>query len=144
MKMCSVFLRRGVVYVHANSQTSGPWIAGPPFITFDWSTHDIGRRILDAVSAALEGSLEGLACPTQWDQSLPLFRLANVKSWREFTRGDCKLVHIQSDGGRIIVVPQRKSEANGAFAPEGQPTEYPLDEITDWKAVLADAFERCT
>lgn len=144
MKMASVYLRKGILYLHANSQTSvGAWISAPPFLSVGWGDPDVSAKVNGAVSRVLEESRQGVPHPTEWDLGGPLYQLAGVRSWGEFATGDCKLVRVEGRVDGIYVVPQTNCGPRGGFEDCAEPILCSEAELSDWKTLLMKAFALC-
>jgi hypothetical protein len=147
MKMASVFLRNNIVYLHAYSQTTqGAWIRWPPFLKVAWNDMDINDKLNELLQNVLEGSQKGVPHPMDWDLDDGFFQLANVKSWRQFAGGDCKLVDIElrTEDIRIISHEKRDKRLQSVnFVPYGDPITCRQTGRLDWKFWLSMAFERC-
>ncbi|HUT13159.1 MAG TPA: hypothetical protein VMY42_21905 [Thermoguttaceae bacterium] len=144
MKMCSVFLRDAFVYVHADSQTvQGAWIASAPFLRVEWIGPDSAASLEKGIATVLEASEQGIPHPSEWTALAPLYRLAGVDSWSEFTAGDCKLVRIEADADAMRLQPQANRNPKGGFVDVGEPLVCMPPKAMPWKTLLEAAFSKC-
>lgn len=87
MQAASVYLRRDIVFVHADSRTStGVWIASRPFLS---AVVSIADDVLgDLVLIALTGSVPFMPPPPDCLRAFaPLLRRAGVDTWEAFADG---------------------------------------------------------
>jgi hypothetical protein len=114
MKRATVYLRSGVIYMHASSKTTaGVWIFAPPCLRVELASTD--RELGQEVARTLEGSQSGIAHPRQWGGLIePLLQLANVKTWNAFARR-ASCVNVDLEASRISVVPMRNLGPDEGF-----------------------------
>ena len=147
MKMASVYLRNNIIYIHAKSYTiEGALIRWPPYFKIEWNDSDINKKLNALIIRVLEGSQKGVPHPTDWDVDDGFLPLANVKTWRQFAAGDCKLVGIELRHNDIDFFSYEKQNigtASISFARYGDPITCKQTEILDWKSLLTMAFDRC-
>lgn len=144
MRSIDVFLRRGAIYLHPYSQTTeGAWIAAPPFIRLEWDDHDLRAKLNEAVPRLLGESRRGVPHPAEWNVAEPLYRLAGVKSWREFVAGGCLSLGIEEREDGVYLVPQENRGAKGGFVDYAEPILCSHIELSDWKGLLTKAFALC-
>lgn len=144
MKMCLVFRRNGFVYLHPNSRTAeGAWIASAPFLCVEWIGPNSPALLEKGIATVLEASEQGVPHPSEWKALTPLYQLAGVGSWREFTAGDCKLVRIEADADEIRLQPQANRNPKGGFVDVGEPLACTTPKTVPWKTLLEEAFSGC-
>jgi hypothetical protein len=149
MKQAYVFLRSNMAYIHAMSQTTqGAWIRWPPFLKIAWNDGDANQKLNEVMSQVLDGSRRGVPHPVDWSvaDADGFYKLAHVKSWRQFVADDCKLVEIEMGNEGIRLLPQEKRDKNRAsvhFVDYGEPIMCTQVAGLDWKSLLSMAFDRC-
>lgn len=146
MKRASMFLRRGTVYLRPMSQTTvGAWITAPPYLSVSLNDSDAGKKLNLAATRVLAESQKGIPHPDDWDQiSLEtLYRLAGVKSWREFMGAGCKLVAVEARDDGVYLTPQENRGPKGGFVDCVEPFLCSEAELSDWKTLLMKAFALC-
>jgi hypothetical protein len=147
MKMASVYLRKNMIYLHAKSYTlQGALIRWPPFFKIAWNDAEVNDRLNELLPKVFEGSQKGVPHPTDWGMDDGFFQLANVKTWRQFAAGDCKLVGIDLHGGDIQIFPYEKQnigKPSVCFSRYGEPITCRQTGRLDWKFWLSIAFDRC-
>lgn len=107
MRMVLVYLRNGNIYVHPLVKgTAGFWMAVPPFARIEISdTEGLTRALIASMNSA-----HITDAPATSDSLLaPLYRLANVDTWKDFASRDCQAVSIEIDDNisRLILQDNR-------------------------------------
>ena len=101
-KMCTVYERRGMLYLQASSQTEeGVWVLDGGVSELPSNAPD--ETLGEAVRSALLQS-KGVPHPTRWDRLMePLLASAGVKSWKTFVNGTrCVSVESEKRGWKLI------------------------------------------
>src|SRR5260221_2028914 len=104
MKSATVYKRSDGWYFHSDSQTTaGVWIATPPFLKR--SATESSMALGEAALVALNASCASVPHPIQWDGIFqPMFDLANVREWGQFT-ADAKCLGLEADGEWLTINP---------------------------------------
>jgi hypothetical protein len=149
MKMASVYLRKSIIYIHAESYTTeGALIRWPPFFKIAWNDLEINNRLNELLPKVFDGSQKGVPHPTDWEDKNNdgFYELANVRTWRQFVTGDCILVGIDLKDDEIKIFPYEKHDMGKPsvnFSRCGYPITCRQTGRLDWKFWLSMAFERC-
>lgn len=117
MKSASVYLRRGVYYIHplAGSGGGDPALFMEPVLKLEESA---GAAALgQSVRQALRSSHHNAPWPTDWTHVTdPLFAAAGVKSLSTFTKGS-RYVRVDITAETVTVLPTTSREHRNAFSP---------------------------
>ncbi|MBR7745284.1 hypothetical protein [Undibacterium baiyunense] len=114
MKLATVFLRKGKIYVQGYAETvTKLWVAnGPVYVANFADSHaEIGAKI----NAALLNSVCNLSHPSQdqWKAiQAPMLEAVGVGTWATLAKGT-KAVGIQEDGYIIALTPSSEYSKNG-------------------------------
>jgi hypothetical protein len=117
MKMATVYLRRGRIFVHASSRTTeGVWISSEPYETLAITCSD--EELGAIAKVALENSRGGVPHPRDWKTLLEKFlQQAGVKSWSTFVKG-ATCADIKDNGEHITVTPMKNLGPKEGFLAE--------------------------
>lgn len=143
MKCATVYRRRNVLFAHASCQTTdGVWILGEPCRRFDTATPaELGMGILEV----LKGSLMGVPHPTHWQGVfLPVLDLADVKSWKAFSRG-AQCVGVKLEDNLLRLTPTEHKGHRYGFVPlEDATVEVAVDDISAVGLAILKTLELCS
>jgi len=141
MKSASVYLRRGVFYVHplAGSQGGDPCLFTGPVLQ---SPEHAGAEALGSlVRQAVEASHHHAPWPTDWKGLTdPLLAAASVKSMATFMKGATH-VRVDVDRGELTVTPTTTKEHRNAFSPlKGREIKRAVGSDAEWGKAVVHGF----
>ncbi len=111
MRRALAYRRKGGYVVCALAATTdGVWIVWEPMLAVSGEA-ELGQAIL----AALAGSRQDVAHPTDWKSALrPLLAVGGVTSWATFARA-ATCIEVEEQDGNITLVPTRNLGVAGGF-----------------------------
>jgi hypothetical protein len=139
MKHAGAYLRKGRIFLQADSRTTEAWlIAWGPAVVTDESDKDLGAKTLWILSQ----STENVPHPADlWNRPSELLKAAGARSHDAFSNG-AKCVGIQQDESEVVFTPTRNGGRGKRFLHlktrlRCQPRE---DAVAD---TLRAAFDAC-